>query len=138
MDEPTFDFGPTAVSFTKTFTDKYGIEPGYHAAGGYTAGLLLQRAIELAGSIDQAKVAEQLNKMDVTTLFGRTKFSTDPKEHGLQLGHEMVLAQWQKKTGKIVEEVSWPKAAKTRTSFTDFRRSSPRQRREPSSRRSGA
>jgi branched-chain amino acid transport system substrate-binding protein len=107
------DFGPTAVSFTKIFTDKYGIEPGYHAAGGYTAGLLLQRAIELAGSIDQAKVAEQLNKMDATTLFGRTKFSTDTKEHGLQLGHEMVLAQWQKKGGKIVKEVIWPKAAKT-------------------------
>ena len=107
------DFGPTALSFTKTFTDKYGIEPGYHAAGGYTAGLLLQRAIELAGSIDQVKVAEQLNKMDVTTLFGRTKFSTDPKEHGLQLGHEMVLAQWQKKAGKILKEVIWPKAAKT-------------------------
>ena len=107
------DFGPTALSFTKTFTDKYGIEPGYHAAGGYTAGLLFQRAIELAGSIDQVKVAEQLNKMDVTTLFGRTKFSTDPKEHGLQLGHEMVLAQWQKKAGKILKEVIWPKAAKT-------------------------
>jgi branched-chain amino acid transport system substrate-binding protein len=51
--------------------------------------------------------------MDVTTLFGRTKFSTDPKEHGLQIGHEMVLAQWQKKAGKLVKEVIWPKAAKT-------------------------
>jgi branched-chain amino acid transport system substrate-binding protein len=107
------DFGPTAQAFTKAFTDKYKIEPGYHAAGGYTAGLLLQHAIELAGSIDQTKVAEQLNKMNVTTLFGRTKFSTDPKEHGLQVGHEMVLAQWQKKDGKIVKEVVWPKAAKT-------------------------
>ena len=107
------DFGPTAQHFTKTFTDKYKIEPGYHAAGGYAAGLILQHAIEQAGSIDQAKVAEQLNKMDVTTLFGRTKFSTDPKEHGLQLGHEMVLAQWQKKDGKLVKEVIWPKAAKT-------------------------
>jgi branched-chain amino acid transport system substrate-binding protein len=107
------DFGPTAQAFTKAFTDKYKIEPGYHAAGGYTAGLLLQHAIELAGSIDQAKVAEQLNKMDVTTLFGRTKFSTDPKEHGLQIKHEMVLVQWQKRDGKIVKEVIWPKAAKT-------------------------
>ena len=41
--------------------------------------------------------------MDVTTMFGRTKFSTDPKEHGLQIGHEMVLAQWQKKDGKLGE-----------------------------------
>jgi branched-chain amino acid transport system substrate-binding protein len=107
------DFGPTAQAFTKSFSDKYKIEPGYHAAGGYAAGLILQHAIEKAGSIDQAKVAGELNKIDVTTFFGRTKFSTDPKEHGLQIGHEMVLAQWQKKNGKLVKEVVWPKAAKT-------------------------
>ena len=51
------DFGPTAPEFNKRFTDKYKIEAGYHAAGGYTAGLLLQHAIEESGSIDQAKVA---------------------------------------------------------------------------------
>ena len=75
--------------------------------------MILQHAIEKAGSIDPAKVTAELNKMDVTTLFGRTKFSTDPKEHGLQIGHDMVLAQWQKKDGKLVKEVIWPKAAKT-------------------------
>jgi len=107
------DFGPTAQQFTKTFSDKFKIEPGYHAAGGYAAGIILQHAIEQAGSIDQTKVAEQLNKMDVTTLFGRMKFSTDPKEHGLQTGHEMVLAQWQKKNGELVKEVIWPLSAKT-------------------------
>ena len=107
------DFGPTAAEFAKAFTAKYSIEPGYHAAGGYTAGLLLQHAIELAGSIDQEKVAAVLNKMDVTTLFGRTKFSTEAKEHGLQIGHEMVLAQWQTKGGKLSKEVIWPKSAKT-------------------------
>ena len=107
------DFGPTAPAFTKAFTEKYKIEPGYHAAGGYTAGLILQHAIEKAGAIDQAKVAAELNKIDATTLFGRTKFSTDPKEHGLQIGHQMVLAQWQKKGGKLVKEVIWPNEAKT-------------------------
>jgi branched-chain amino acid transport system substrate-binding protein len=107
------DFGPTAAAFTKEFSDKYKIEPGYHAAGGYAAGLILQHAMETAGSVDPAKVAAELNKMDVTTFFGRTKFSTDPKNHGLQIGHEMVLAQWQKKDGQLVKEVIWPKAAKT-------------------------
>lgn len=107
------DFGPTAAEFTQRFQAKYAIEPGYHAAGGYAAGLLLQHAIEQAGTLDQATVADVLNKMDVTTMFGRTKFSTNPKEHGLQIGHEMVLAQWQKKDGKLVKEVIWPKAAKT-------------------------
>ena len=111
------DFGPTAQAFTKAFMDKYKIEPGYHAAGGYTAGVLLQHAIEQAGSIDQAKVADALNKLDVTTLFGRTKFSTNPKEHGLQIGHEMVLAQWQKKNGEFVKEVIWPPEGKTADVF---------------------
>jgi branched-chain amino acid transport system substrate-binding protein len=107
------DFGPSPADFTKAFTAKYNIEPGYHAAGGYAGGLILQHAIEQAGSIDQAKVSEALNKTDATTLFGRTKFSNDAKEHGLQLGHEMVLAQWQKKGDKLIKEVIWPKEAKT-------------------------
>jgi branched-chain amino acid transport system substrate-binding protein len=107
------DFGPNAQDFNKRFADKYKIEAGYHAAGGYTAGLLLQHAIEQSGSIDQAKVAAVLNKLDVTTMFGRTKFSTDPKDHGLQLAHAMVLGQWQKKNGQLVKEVIWPNDAKT-------------------------
>ncbi len=107
------DFGPTAQEFNNRFTAAYKYPAGYHAAGGYTAGLLLQHAIEQAGSIEQDKVAAVLNKMDVTTLFGRTKFSTDPKEHGLQLAHQMVLRQWQRKDNQLVQEVIWPTAAKT-------------------------
>jgi len=75
--------------------------------------MILQHAIEKAGSIEPAKVAEVLNGLDVTTMFGRTKFTTDPKEHGLQAGHEMVLLQWQSRNGKLVKEVIWPKPAKT-------------------------
>jgi len=107
------DFGPTGAEFAKAFTAKYKIEPGYHAAGGYAAGLILQHAIEQSGSVDPNKVAETLNKLEATTFFGRTKFSADPKQHGLQIGHEMVLAQWQRKNGKLVKEVIWPKEAKT-------------------------
>jgi branched-chain amino acid transport system substrate-binding protein len=107
------DFGPSAQVFSKRFADKYMVAAGYHAAGGYTAGLLLQHAIEQSGSIDQAKVAAVLNKIDATTMFGRTKFSTDPKEHGLQLAHAMVVGQWQKKGGQLVKEVIWPNDAKT-------------------------
>ena len=73
----------------------------------------MQHAIEQANSIDPAKVAAALNKMDVTTMFGRNKFATDAKQHGLQIGHDMVLAQWQMKNGKLTKEVIWPAAAKT-------------------------
>ncbi|HET7802631.1 MAG TPA: amino acid ABC transporter substrate-binding protein, partial [Pseudolabrys sp.] len=64
------DFGPTPAAFAKEFTEKYKIAPGYHAAGGYAGGLILQHAIEKAGSIDPVKVAAELNKTDATTLFG--------------------------------------------------------------------
>jgi len=107
------DFGPTPAAFTKAFEAKYKIAPGYHAAGGYAAGLLLQHAIEQVQSIDPEKVAGALNQLNATTLFGATRFSTDPKSHGLQLAHEMVLTQWQRKGGKLVKEVVWPVAAQT-------------------------
>jgi len=107
------DFGPTPAAFAKEFTAKFKIAPGYHAAGGYAAGIILQHAIETANSIDPNKVTAALNKMDVTTFFGHTKFATDAKDHGLQIGHQMVLAQWQKKGGKLVKEIVWPDAAKT-------------------------
>jgi hypothetical protein len=54
--------------------------------------LLLLNAIERTGSIDQA-------------------------EHGPQIGHEMVIGQWQKKGDKLANEVIWPKAAKTAEGF---------------------
>lgn len=107
------DFGPTPAEFAKRFQAKYNIAPGYHAAGGYAAGLLLQRAIEQSGSLDPDKIAAALNKMDVTTLWGATKFSTDPKSHGLQLAHEMVLTQWQMQDGHLVKQVVWPTGAAT-------------------------
>ncbi len=105
-------FGPTVADFNKAYTAKYG-EPSYESAGGYAAGLILQHAIEQAGSIDSAKVTAALNAMDVTTFYGRTKFATAPNEHGLQVGHTMVIAQWQKKGGKLTKQVIWPLANKS-------------------------
>ena len=51
--------------------------------------------------------------MDVQTFFGRVKFATDDKHHGLQVAHEMVLAQWQKQNGQLGRQVVWPTAAKS-------------------------
>ncbi len=105
-------FGPTVAQFNKAYTAKYG-EPSYESAGGYAAGLILQHAIEQAGTIDEAKVTAALNAMDATTFYGRTKFATAANEHGLQVGHTMVIAQWQKKGGKLSKEVVWPLAEKS-------------------------
>jgi branched-chain amino acid transport system substrate-binding protein len=108
------DFGPTAQQFTKDFEKKTHQTPGYHAAGGYAAGLLLQHAIEQAGSLNTDKVAAALNKMNTTIFYGHVQFATAPENHGLQIGHSMVLAQWQKgANGKLVKQIVWPTAAST-------------------------
>jgi len=107
------DFGPTPAEFAKTYYAKSKVEADYHTASGYVTGLLLQHAIEQAGSIDPKKVAAALDQTDVTTFFGRDKFATDAKRHGLQIAHQMVLAQWQKKNGKLKKEMVWPGQAKT-------------------------
>jgi len=107
-------FGPTVAQFVKDYEAKFKAEASYESAGGYAAGLILQHAIEQAGSIDSNKVAGVLNSMDAITFYGRTKFSSAAADHGLQVGHSMVLAQWQKnKAGKPVKQVVWPLASKS-------------------------
>ena len=108
------EYGPSGASFAKDYKAKYNADPSYESAGGYACGIILQRAIEKAGGIDTAKVADLLNATDVTTFYGRTKFSTAANEHGLQVGHAMILAQWQKdKSGQPAKPVVWPLAAKS-------------------------
>ncbi|WP_287371448.1 amino acid ABC transporter substrate-binding protein [Oceanithermus sp.] len=109
----TPDFGPTPQEFTEMYQKAYGKTPAYRAAGGFAAGLVLQKAMMEAGSLDGAKVRAALDAMDLTLFFGKIKFSTDADSHGLQLGHEMVQIQWQKKNGQMVKEIVWPLDAKT-------------------------
>ena len=107
-------YGLTIPEFIKAYEAKYKQEPSYHSAGGYAAGLLLQKAIETAGSIDTAKVAAAMDQENMFTFYGRIKFNTTPKLHGLQEGHEMVYIQWQKgKDGKPEKQAVWPVVAAT-------------------------
>jgi branched-chain amino acid transport system substrate-binding protein len=107
-------YGPSGADFEKAYTAKYNSPPSYESAGGYACGLILQRAIEQAGGIDTNKVARALDATDITTFYGQTKFSAAPADHGLQVGHSLVLAQWQKdKSGKLSKQVVWPLVAKS-------------------------
>ena len=107
-------YGPSGTDFAEAYTTKYNAPPSYESAGAYASGLILERAIEQAGGTDTAKVAAALNATDITTFFGRTKFSTAGNEHGLQVGHAMVLAQWQQdKSGVMAKQVVWPLADKS-------------------------
>ncbi|OGP72307.1 MAG: hypothetical protein A2Y80_10340 [Deltaproteobacteria bacterium RBG_13_58_19] len=106
-------YGPSVADFDSAYKAKFKEEPSYHSAGGYVAGLILQKALAKAGSTDTAKVKEAMDAMNLLTFYGNIKFDT-AKAHGLQIGHDMVYIQWQKDAkGKPVKQVVWPEAGKT-------------------------
>lgn len=102
-------FGPTGAEFVEAYTAAYDEEPSYHSAGGYVAGLILQKAIMDAGSYDTEAVKAALDAMDILTFYGRIKFDTSAESHGLQVGHSMIYIQWQEgASGDLEKQVVWP------------------------------
>jgi len=102
-------YGPTGEDFAAAYNTATGEKPTYHVAGGYMTGLILQKAIEDADSVDPEKVRAALEALDIFTFYGGIKFDTSADAHGLQIGHQMVVAQWQKDdTGALVRKVIWP------------------------------
>jgi ABC-type branched-subunit amino acid transport system substrate-binding protein len=102
-------YGPTSADFTSNYRATYGEAPSYHAAGGYAAGLILQNAIETAGSLDSQRIKAALDAMNILTFFGRFQFSVSPESHGLQIGHSMVYIQWQEdSSGTLRKQLVWP------------------------------
>jgi branched-chain amino acid transport system substrate-binding protein len=107
------DFGPTAQVFARRFQRQVRERADRTRSRWLRRRAHSAQAIEKVGTADLGKVAIALNQMDATTFFGRVRFSTDSKEHGLQIGHEMIFRQWQRKAGRLVPEVIWPVSAKT-------------------------
>jgi branched-chain amino acid transport system substrate-binding protein len=107
-------YGTSVKDFISGYTAKYNAPPSYHSAGGYATGLILQKAIEDANSVDPAQIKAALDKMNVMTFYGVVQFSTDAKTHGKQVAHTMVYMQWQKDaSGKLVPQIVWPLSAKS-------------------------
>lgn len=107
-------FGPSSEEFVSAYTAAYDEEPSYHSAGGYAAGLVLQKAIINADSTDPALIKEALDAMDILTFYGAIKFDTSAEAHGLQIGHSMVFIQWQAgDDGTLGKQVVWPLAGAT-------------------------
>lgn len=106
-------YGPTGAAFVDAYKAAYGgEEPSYHAAGGFVAGLILQHAIETAGSLDTQAVKAAMDNTDLTTFYGNVKFDTG-ENHGLQIGHSMVYMQWQRDGDKLVKQIVWPAGGAT-------------------------
>lgn len=66
-------FGSTQT-FVSQFKEKYGAEPDFTQASGAAVGVILQLAIERAGSKDRAAVREQLVKGGFKTFFAPISF----------------------------------------------------------------
>ena len=105
--------GPDSAAFVAAYRQAYNEDPSYHAAGGYAAGLILQHAIERAGSVEVAAVKKALDETKLLTFYGNIAFDTTAEAHGLQTGHEMVYVQWQGDTTKRVKQIVWPADAVT-------------------------
>jgi len=87
--EPTLNI-PGAKDFAQRYTKKYGREPGYHAAGGYGAGQVLEAAVKKAGAIDKDKLRKALTELDIVSAFGRYKVDSN----GMQVGKPGYTVQW--------------------------------------------
>lgn len=95
------DLGPTSDSFSADVRARFGVEPDYPAAQAYAAGLIAGRCVEIAGSFEDTALRQAAAALDLTTFYGR--FHLDPRS-GQQIGHQMVVAQWQAGQKQIV----WP------------------------------
>lgn len=106
-------FGPEGDAFVAAYQKAHNEKPGYHAAGGYIAGVLLQHAIEKAGSLSSDDVKKVLQDVDALTFWGGLKFSNEKGDYGRQVGHEMVQIQWQSSGGKLARQIVFPDEGKT-------------------------
>lgn len=88
-------------AFVKNYMDQHGGQvPSYAVATAYQAGLVLQQAVEQAGSLDQEKIREAIASMDFKGPFGEFQVG----DHGVQVAHKGVVIQIQ--NGKRV--TVWP------------------------------
>ena len=96
------DYGLSTVELAERF-DAFGPMGGdYALAQAYAGGLVAQRCVEEAGTLDNDALRQVADRLDFTTFYGR--FKLEP-ETGLQVGRSVVIVQWQR--GRKV--VVWPR-----------------------------
>lgn len=83
--------GPSSEWFRRCYRDANGKEPPYPAAAAFAAGVLWQRCVKEAGTVESLPVLAASQRLDTTTLFGR--FRVDPVT-GVQAGHQIRVVQW--------------------------------------------
>ena len=95
------DEGPDAEWLVRHYREEEGTEPPYAAAQAFAAGLLYARCLREAGETHDEVIQASAHRLVCQTLF--VKFQLDP-ENGLQMGHRVVIVQWQQGQRRVV----WP------------------------------
>jgi branched-chain amino acid transport system substrate-binding protein len=93
--------GPSTAWFVDAFRAATGSEPPYPAAAAFAAGVLAAYCLREAGGADDAAMLRVASDLDVRTLFGRFRLDA---ETGVQVGHEVLVVQWQSGARRVV----WP------------------------------
>jgi ABC-type branched-subunit amino acid transport system substrate-binding protein len=83
--------GPNSEWFSQCYRDANGTEPPYPAAAAFAAGVVWQRCVKEAGTVESLPVLAASQRLDTTTLFGR--FRVDGVT-GVQTGHQIRVVQW--------------------------------------------
>ena len=95
------DYGPSSREVLESLGRRGHADPDYPMVQAYAAGLVAQRCVEAAGTLESAALRETAGALDFSTFFGR--FKIDPAS-GRQIGRSVVIVQWQ--GGRKV--VIWP------------------------------
>lgn len=96
---------PYGKEFVVSFQNDYKIAPSYHAATAYSAGMIIEQAVEKTHSIDSEELRTAFHDMDTLTLIGR--FGVN--QQGKQRRHFPLIIQWHNGVKKVV----WPEEIKT-------------------------
>ena len=100
------EYGPTAEQVLESIAvsgGASGTEVDYPLVQAYAAGLVAQRCVEEAGSLEPGALREAAVNLDFSTFYGR--FRIDPAT-GVQTGRSPLIVQWQQ--GRKV--VVWPRS----------------------------
>jgi branched-chain amino acid transport system substrate-binding protein len=103
--EPTIvtapGYGPSSAEVLRRLMARRPEGVDYPMAQAYAGGLVAQRCLEIAGTLDQYALRQVASTLDFTTFYGR--YRIDPGT-GRQLGHRMPVVQWQGDRKVVV----WP------------------------------
>lgn len=81
----------TAAEYAEAYEAKHGARPSYQAAESTAAGLVLQDAIERAGSLDPKDIRDALAETDLETFYGPIHFDETGKNDVKPMGAIQIL-----------------------------------------------